>query len=211
MTNLLVACIVHHDARCVKESCSRRGLLWPRPVAQRWLVAGRGPCVSRPGAAVVSDVTVTVLDPSAELRLHRLTGAFLAGYRNANTRTTYLQQLHRWFAWCTAHQLDPLDVERTHIELYLRWFERQVDSINTVCHGLSVLASFYRWLLQTECIRTTVFHAGPYRTIADVEYATSGWVDWYNERRLHGSLGMLSPVEYETAHYAALNPEPQPT
>ena len=33
-------------------------------------------------------------------------------------------------------------------------------------------------LYKTECIRTTVFHAGPYRTIADVEYATAGWVDW---------------------------------
>jgi transposase InsO family protein len=66
-------------------------------------------------------------------------------------------------------------------------------------------------LYKTECIRTTVFHAEPYRTIADVEYATSGWVDWYNERRLHGSLGMLSPVEFETAHYATLNREPQPT
>ena len=77
----------------------------------------------------MSDVTVTLVDPSAELRLHRLTGAFLAGYRNANTRTAYLQQLHRWFVWCTAHQLDPLTVERTHIELYLRWFERQVGSI----------------------------------------------------------------------------------
>ena len=65
-------------------------------------------------------------------------------------------------------------------------------------------------LYKTECIRTTVFHADPYRTIADVEYATSGWVDWYNERRLHGTLGMLSPIEFETAHYATLNREPQP-
>jgi len=103
----------------------------------------------------VTDVTVTVLDPSAELRLHRLTGAFLAGYRNANTRAWYLQQLHRWFAWCTAHQLDPLAVERTPVELYLRWFERQVGSINTVCHGISVLASFYRWLVETGLADTT--------------------------------------------------------
>ena len=103
----------------------------------------------------MSDVTVSVLYPSVELRLHRLTGAFLAGYRNANTRTAYLQQLHRWFAWCTAHQLDPLEVERTHVEMYLRWFERQVGSINTVCHGLSVLASFYRWLVQTGMADTT--------------------------------------------------------
>ena len=103
----------------------------------------------------MNDVTVTVLDPSTELRLHRLTCAFLAGYRNANTRTAYLQQLDRWFAWCTVNQLDPLVVERTHVELYLRWFERQVDSINTVCHGLSVLASFYRWPVQTGVLDTT--------------------------------------------------------
>lgn len=65
-------------------------------------------------------------------------------------------------------------------------------------------------LYKTECIRTTVFHQGPYRTLADVEYATAGWVDWYNNRRLHGTLGMTTPAEYEAAHYAALNPEPQP-
>jgi transposase InsO family protein len=65
-------------------------------------------------------------------------------------------------------------------------------------------------LFKTECIATTVFHDGPYKTPADVEYATAGWVDWYNHRRLHGSLGMLTPVEYEQHHYAAINTEPQP-
>jgi len=58
-------------------------------------------------------------------------------------------------------------------------------------------------LFKTECIATTVFHDGPYKTLADVEYATAGWVDWYNHRRLHGSLGMITPVECEEAHYAA--------
>ncbi|BAC19429.1 integrase core domain protein [Corynebacterium efficiens YS-314] len=33
-------------------------------------------------------------------------------------------------------------------------------------------------LYKTECIRTTVFHSGPFRTLADVEFATAGWVDW---------------------------------
>ena len=65
-------------------------------------------------------------------------------------------------------------------------------------------------LFKTECIRTTVFHSGPYRTIGDVEYATAGWVDLYNNRRLHGTLGMMSLVEFEQAHYAALNREPHP-
>src|SRR5664279_3132590 len=43
-----------------------------------------------------------------------------------------------------------------------------------------------------------------------VEDATAGWVDWYNSRRLHSSLGNVPPVEFEQAHYAALNREPQP-
>ena len=43
-------------------------------------------------------------------------------------------------------------------------------------------------LFKTECITTTVFHDGPYKTIADIEYATAGWIDWYNHRRLHGDL-----------------------
>ena len=48
-------------------------------------------------------------------------------------------------------------------------------------------------LFKAECIRTTVFHDGPYKTLADVEYATAGWVDWYNNRRLHGPLAWSRP------------------
>ena len=66
-------------------------------------------------------------------------------------------------------------------------------------------------LYKTECITTTIFHNGPYKTIADVEYATAGWVEWYNNRRLHSSLAMTTPAEYETAYYAALNRELAPT
>ncbi|MFF3062670.1 integrase core domain-containing protein, partial [Streptomyces sp. NPDC057909] len=57
-------------------------------------------------------------------------------------------------------------------------------------------------LYKSECIRTKVFHDGPWRTVADVEYATAAWVEWYNNRRLHSTLGMISPTEYEVAHYA---------
>jgi putative transposase len=65
-------------------------------------------------------------------------------------------------------------------------------------------------LYKAECIRTTVFRDDPYKSIGDVEYATAGWVEWYNNRRLHSSLGYVSPAEFENAHYAALNREPQP-
>ncbi len=65
-------------------------------------------------------------------------------------------------------------------------------------------------LFKTECLRTTVFHSGPFRALADVEFATAGWVDWYSNRRLHGTLGMLTQVEFETLHYEALDREPEP-
>ena len=65
-------------------------------------------------------------------------------------------------------------------------------------------------LFKTEAITTTFFHDGPYKTLADVEYAAAGWVDWYNHRRLHGSLDWLTPIEYEQDYYAALSREPQP-
>ena len=65
-------------------------------------------------------------------------------------------------------------------------------------------------LYKAECIRTTVFHEGPYRTIIDVEIATAGWVDWYNNQRLHSSRGNVPPAEFEQAHYATLNREPHP-
>jgi transposase InsO family protein len=65
-------------------------------------------------------------------------------------------------------------------------------------------------LYKTECVRPGPFHDGPLRTIADVEYATMAWVDWWNNRRLHTTLGMLTPNEYEQAHYAALEDEMQP-
>ncbi len=65
-------------------------------------------------------------------------------------------------------------------------------------------------LYKAECIRTTVFHDGAFKTLADVEYATAGWVDWYNHRRLHSSLGMVAPAEFEATYYAALDREPLP-
>lgn len=48
-------------------------------------------------------------------------------------------------------------------------------------------------LYKTECIRTQVFHDGSGSTVSDVEYATASWVEWYNNRRLHSSLGTDQP------------------
>ena len=38
---------------------------------------------------------------------------------------------------------------------------------------------------------------GPWKHIDEVEYATLGWVDWFNNRRLLESIGNIPPAEYE--------------
>jgi putative transposase len=65
-------------------------------------------------------------------------------------------------------------------------------------------------LYKTECVRPGPFHTGPFKTLSEVEFATMAWVDWYNHRRLHTTLGTVTPAEREAAYYAALQPEPQP-
>ena len=66
----------------------------------------------------------------------------------------------------------------------------------------NALAESFNGLYKTELIR----HAGPWRGLDDVEYATLEYVDWFNHRRLHGELGMIPPAEFE----ATYNLQPAP-
>ena len=61
---------------------------------------------------------------------------------------------------------------------------------------------------KTELIRNRkiLLDNGPWKSIDDVEIAVAEWVDWYNATRLHGSLGDIPPIEYETLHYAQNQP-----
>lgn len=43
---------------------------------------------------------------------------------------------------------------------------------------------------------------GPWRTVADVELATLGWVHWFNNQRLHSYLDDVPPSEYEAVYDA---------
>jgi len=51
-----------------------------------------------------------------------------------------------------------------------------------------------------------IHRRGPWRTVAQLEYAVFEYLDWWNHRRLHGELGMLTPAEKETQHYAQPRP-----
>jgi putative transposase len=76
-------------------------------------------------------------------------------------------------------------------------------SIGTVGDALdNALMESTIGLYKTELIKK----AGPWKTLADVELATAGYVDWYNNRRLHTAMGGIPPAEYEAAYYAQTQP-----
>ena len=53
-------------------------------------------------------------------------------------------------------------------------------------------------------------HDGPFRTVDELELATLSWVHWFNEQRLHSSIGYLSPAEYEQDYHRQINTRQQP-
>ncbi len=61
----------------------------------------------------------------------------------------------------------------------------------------NALAETVNGLYKTELIR----RRGPWRSLEQVELATAEWVDWWNQRRLHGANGDVPPAEHEELYY----------
>jgi putative transposase len=79
-------------------------------------------------------------------------------------------------------------------------------SIGTVGDALdNALMESTIGLYKTELINKD----GPWRSLADVELATAGYVDWFNHKRLHTAIGGVPPAEYEAAYYAQTQPDPE--
>jgi len=57
--------------------------------------------------------------------------------------------------------------------------------------------SLYKWEL--------IYRQGPWEDLDDVEFATMGYVDWFNHRRLHGEISddntYTTPAEFEALNY----------
>ena len=93
--------------------------------------------------------------------------------------------------------------------LSIRYTERLAEAGIEVSVGScgdaydNALAESVIGLFKTEVIR----HAGPWRGVDDVEYATLEWVAWFNTNRLLEPLGYLPPAEYEM-QFAALQIAP---
>jgi len=57
--------------------------------------------------------------------------------------------------------------------------------------------SLYKWEL--------IYPKGPWTGLDDVEFATMGYIDWFNHRRLHGEIAddhsYVTPAEFEAVYY----------
>jgi putative transposase len=60
----------------------------------------------------------------------------------------------------------------------------------------NAMAEAFNSIFKAELVR----NKGPWQGIGDLEPAVAAYVVWYNQRRLHGELGLISPVEHEQAH-----------
>jgi putative transposase len=63
----------------------------------------------------------------------------------------------------------------------------------------------YKWEL--------IYPQGPWTGLEDVEWATLTYVDWFNQRRLHGEItggpGYTTPAAFEAAYYRQITPTTQ--
>jgi putative transposase len=92
----------------------------------------------------------------------------------------------------------------------IRYTERleQADAVASVgSKGDSydnALAEAFNSLFKAELIR----NRGPWTSINDLEVAVAEYIDWFNQRRLHGELGHVPPAEFEALHTSSAELEP---
>lgn len=100
--------------------------------------------------------------------------------------------------------------DRSSWYLSILYSERLVEagiepSVGSVGDGYdNALAETINGLFEADIIH----RRGPRRSFEAVEYATSEWVDWFNNRQLLEPIGNIPPAEAEATFYAPLETEP---
>lgn len=94
----------------------------------------------------------------------------------------------------------------------IRYAERLADagalaSIGSVGDSYdNAMAESVVGLYKNECVKID----GPFRTVEELELATLSWIHWFNENRLHSSIGYLTPIEAEQQYYRQINTRQHP-
>ena len=70
---------------------------------------------------------------------------FLLGYEKAHTRSAYQSDLRCFVSWCTQIGIDPLAVQRAHLDGYARSLETMGLASSSVARRLSVMSGLFRY------------------------------------------------------------------
>ncbi|WP_157965262.1 tyrosine-type recombinase/integrase [Euzebya rosea] len=76
-----------------------------------------------------------------------ITAGFLAGYKRT-TREAYTIDLRLWSRFLATHDVDPLEVQRAHIELWMRHEEDRHLKPATVARRISTVRLWYRYAFE---------------------------------------------------------------
>jgi len=96
-------------------------------------------------------VTHLVLPSDGDVSIGRLgmfeevAVGFLLGYDKAHTRSAYQSDLRCFTSWCARIGIDPLDVQRAHLDGYARTLEVEGLASSSVARRLSVVSGLFRY------------------------------------------------------------------
>lgn len=81
--------------------------------------------------------------------------AFIAGYANPRTRSSYTIHLRDWFSFCASHDFDPMTAQRAHVEVWARLLEDRGLKPRTRALKITTVRSFYRYCVEEEWIESS--------------------------------------------------------
>lgn len=127
--------------------------------------------------------------PLAELSVAQTQAVgFLARY-TGQTYNLYRRYLGQWFAWCEAQGLDPMNVQRTHVELYVRQLGQTMKP-SSVCSAMNPVRGFYKLACMDGVLDRD---PAAYARLPKVQYATKPLFDRDDLRRLIAAARDISP------------------
>lgn len=87
------------------------------------------------------------LMPHSDNVAEMITAGFLAGYKR-HTREAYSIDLRLWGRFLAEHDIDPMQVQRAHIELWMRHEEERGLKPATVARRISTVRLWYRYAFE---------------------------------------------------------------
>jgi putative transposase len=167
-------------------------------------LVGRQFVATRPNALWVTDLTYV---PTGEGTVYvcfivDVFSRTIVGWQAAtHMRTTMVLEAPEMARWSRGTRLDGLvchsdaGCQFTSVRFGERLGEiGAVPSVGSVGDSYdNAMAETVIGLYKTELIN----RVGPWRDLEALELATLGWVDWFNNRRLHSALGDVPPAEFE--------------